>query len=157
LFKWKIQNFGQGSGLLGLPGDPTSSSRFVRAVFYSQWAKTPKNAVEAVCTSFHILNTFDIFDGIIRAQEIEKDNISLPAKQTGFRSNANQGDMTEWIVVHDRTHLRTYFRTYPSLHIQMVDFKKIDFSKGGFRQITMEKNFLAEDLSDRVQPLEIKK
>ncbi len=134
LSNWKIKNYGQGSGLLGLPGDYTSSSRFIRAVFFSHWADTPATGVEGVKTAFHILNTFDIFAGIIKE----------PAKE---KPSTVHLDTTQWIIVHDRTDLKTYFRTYDSLHIQRIDLKKIDFSKEKMRQIPLPKEFVFEDVT----------
>src|SRR5262249_17283277 len=55
----KIAGFGQGSGALGLPGDWTPPSRFVRAALFSHWAKPGATAPETVLAGFHVLNTFD--------------------------------------------------------------------------------------------------
>ena len=48
LNKFNMPNFGQGPGLLGIPGDYTSPSRFVRAALYSQWAVQGRNNEETV-------------------------------------------------------------------------------------------------------------
>ena len=56
----KLEPFGQGSGMLGMPGDFTPPSRFVRAVAFSQSVLQPKTGDDAVLTAFHILNNFDI-------------------------------------------------------------------------------------------------
>jgi choloylglycine hydrolase len=130
LSEWTVSNFGQGSGLLGLPGDYTPPSRFVRAVLFSAWAKAPKNSLEAVNLGFHLLNAFDIPKGLVQSHE------------------KNQSvESTEWVVVHDRTSLKTYFRSYSGLRIQMVDFKKIDFARGGFKSIALPQEFSAEDVT----------
>lgn len=138
LHQWKVKALGAGTGLLGLPGDYTPPSRFVRAAIFSAWATPPKTALEGVKTAFHILNTFDIFDGIILPR---KDNspplIPLPL--------AN--DITEWVIVHDRRHLKTYFRTYEGLEIEMADLKKIDFSQEKIRQIPLSKTFTPKDVT----------
>lgn len=55
---------GQGSGMLGLPGDLTPPSRFVRAAVFSATAIPSKTAGEAVFQLFHILNNFDIPVGV---------------------------------------------------------------------------------------------
>ena len=60
----KLAPFGQGSGMLGMPGDFTPPSRFVRAVAFSQSVLEPKTGDEAVLTAFHILNNFDIPRGL---------------------------------------------------------------------------------------------
>ncbi len=125
---WSAKGFGQGSGLLGLPGDYTPPSRFVRAALFSKWASPQKTAIETVRLGFHILNTFDIFDGIIQAKK------DTPAT-----------DVTEWVIVHDQTNLKTYFRSYESLRIQRVDLSKIHFDQPGFRSIGLEKSFIVDE------------
>ncbi len=130
-----IQNFGQGSGMLGIPGDYTPPSRFVRAALFSHWARPGKTALDTVNAGFHVLNTFDIFDGAIR--------------QPGPPNpDSVETDTTEWVVAHDRTNMKTYVRTYGGLTIQMIDFKKIDFSRPGIRQITLESTFAPTDITD---------
>ncbi len=59
----EIKGLGQGSGMLGLPGDFTPPSRFVRAVAFSKSALPVETAKEGVLQAFHILNQFDIPKG----------------------------------------------------------------------------------------------
>ncbi len=141
----KVQRFGVGSGLLGLPGDFTPPSRFIRAALFSQWVQMPQNGPDAALTAFHILNTFDIFAGIIRP--------APNSKPPRFGSEMELTDVTEWIIVHDHANLKTYFRTYEGLNIQMVDFKKLNFSSGTFQQIPLAKQFTVEEVSENLQPL----
>ena len=61
-----IKGLGQGSGMLGIPGDFTPPSRFVRAVAFSKSALPVETAREAVLQAFHILNQFDIPKGAAR-------------------------------------------------------------------------------------------
>ena len=56
--------FGAGSGFLGLPGDVTPPSRFVRISFYKATAPQQPTGFETVLQCFHILNNFDIPIGI---------------------------------------------------------------------------------------------
>ena len=148
----KIEGFGQGSGALGLPGDFTPPSRFVRAALFSHWATPGATASETVLAGFHVLNTFDIFAGAIRAN-----SANLPASGEAFLASKTpqivNTDTTEWTLAHDRTNLRTYVRTYESLSIQMIDLKKIDFSQPGLRQIELDKEFDPVDLSPTAKPL----
>lgn len=148
LKKGKIQGVGQGSGLLGIPGDYTPPSRFVRATLFSQWATLQKSAVETVRLGFHILNTFDIFEGIIRS-----DNSAAEVKNN--TSNMKEVETTQWIVVHDRTNFKTYFRGYDSLQIQMVDFRKLNFTQPGFQQIDIQSDFIAEDVTNKVKDMKL--
>lgn len=137
---WKVENPSQGTGLLGIPGDYTAPSRFVRAAFFSKWAALQKTALEAVCLGFHILNAFDIFEGIIRERDKAKKLLEIPPNEPIL-------DITQWVIVHDRTNLKTYFRNYDSLSIQMVDLKKINFGESGFKKAEMKKDFIPEDIT----------
>ena len=154
-----IKPIGQGSGLLGIPGDYTPPSRFVRAALYSQWAAPEKTGEETVRSGFHILNTFDIFFGIIREKGGDsKISVSadlqkhLPNNQSNQISNS---EYTQWTVVHDRTNLKTYFRTYDSLQIQMVDLNKLNFAEPGFKEIKVQQNFTIDDITEKAQPLKV--
>ncbi len=51
-----LKGFGQGSGMLGLQGDFTPPSPFVRAVAFSKSALPVETAREGVLQAFHILN-----------------------------------------------------------------------------------------------------
>lgn len=124
-------NYGQGSGFIGLPGDFTSPSRFVRASLFSQWAKPGKTAQETVNLGFHILNTFDIFDGDIKTNTANQmENTKGFLKTTGEAQFVST-DTTEWIVAHDRPHLKTYVQTYGGLEIQLIDLRQAGFEKPG--------------------------
>ena len=137
---WTVPNLGQGSGLLGLPGDYTSPSRFVRAVLFSQWSTPQKTALEAVNLGFHLLNAFDIPDGLVQSRPDEK--------------NVSHTETTEWVIVHDKTNLKTYFRGYKSLRIQMIDLKKIDFTQPGFKYVPIMQEFSIDDVTPQIKPLE---
>jgi choloylglycine hydrolase len=60
-----LNSFGAGAGLLGLPGDFTPPSRFVRAAIYSQAAAPNATAEDVVLSAFHILNQFDVPKGSV--------------------------------------------------------------------------------------------
>jgi choloylglycine hydrolase len=57
---------GQGSGLVGLPGDPTPPSRFVKMAMLQQTAMPVPDALSAVILSEHILNNVDVPFGLVR-------------------------------------------------------------------------------------------
>ena len=151
-----IQNHGQGSGMLGLPGDFTPPSRFVRATLFSQWATPAPTAAETVNLGFHVLNTFDIFDGAIKSDTGDQaPNTKGLLSSSGVRRIVDT-DTTEWVVAHDRTNLRTYVRTYGGHEIQMIDLRKIDFTKPGLRTIELKSEFQPVDVTDRATPLAAK-
>jgi choloylglycine hydrolase len=59
----------QGTGAMGLPGDFSSVSRFVRLTFFADTMVRPKDAVEGINTMVHILNNFDIPKGSVATMD----------------------------------------------------------------------------------------
>ena len=146
-------NYGQGTGAIGLPGDMSPPSRFVRASLFSHWAVPGANASDTVNLGFHLLNTFDIFNGAIKSNTAD-----AAANTKGFLSNTGQPnlvstDTTEWVVAHDRTNLKTYVRTYNGLKIQMLDLTKVGFDRPGVRTVNLQNDFAPEDITEKAQPL----
>jgi choloylglycine hydrolase len=148
-----VPNYGQGSGFVGLPGDFTPPSRFVRATLFAQWANPAATAADTVNLGFHVLNTFDIFDGAVRSDTGNQAANTKGLLPSDGRPKVVDTDTTEWTVAHDRTNLRTYARTYGGLEVQMVDLKKIDFAKPGLRTIDLKVDFVPEDITARAVPL----
>lgn len=119
----KLFPFGQGSGMLGIPGDFTPPSRFVRAVAYSQAVSEAFNeqcaedeffhaatGKDAILQAFHLLNNFDIPKGVAREDEHEENGHTLvPA------------DYTIWTSASDLKAKQYYFRTYENSQIRMID------------------------------------
>jgi choloylglycine hydrolase len=108
----RLMPFGQGTGMLGIPGDFTPPSRFVRAAAYSTSALPSKTGSDAVLQAFHILNNFDIPKGA--AREDQKD------------AHGNiVADYTVWTSASDLKARRYYFRTYENSRIRSVDLMKM--------------------------------
>ena len=106
----KLTGFGQGSGMVGLPGDFTPPSRFVRAVAFSQ-AVLPSllpTGREAVLQAYHLLNNFDIPKGV--AREHEKDPHGNPV-----------ADYTLWTSAADLKARRYHVKTYENSAIRSID------------------------------------
>jgi choloylglycine hydrolase len=118
-----VTAFGSGAGMLGLPGDFTPPSRFVRAAMFSQAATPNQTADDAVLSAFHILNQFDIPKGsVVNAA------VGEPTPE-----------ITEWTSVNDLKNLRWYFRTFDDQSIRMVDLKEaVAAAKGKIATIPME-------------------
>lgn len=108
------KSFGHGSGLLGLPGDFTPPSRFVRATIFQLTAAQQPSAEESVFQAFHILNNFDIPAG------------------TEFpwgKSPADVPSATQFTVASDTHNCMIYYRTMYNSNIRCIDLKAIDFDK----------------------------
>jgi choloylglycine hydrolase len=108
-----LEPFGQGSGMLGLPGDFTPPSRFVRAVAFSHSVLPSKTGHDAILEAFHVLNQFDIPKGAAREHEKDAHGNVL-------------ADYTLWTSAADLKTKRYYFRTYDNSQIRMLDLMKID-------------------------------
>ena len=60
---YSIRSFGLGSGFLGIPGDFTSPSRFVRTAAMVRFSGDARDAKSGVLKALHILNSVDITQG----------------------------------------------------------------------------------------------
>ncbi len=121
----KLLPFGQGSGMLGLPGDFTPPSRFVRAVAFSQSVFKPKTGDDAILEAFHVLNQFDIPKGAAREHEKDEHGNIL-------------ADYTIWTAASDLKAKRYYFRTYDNSQIRMVDLMKMNLDAKEIAKISMK-------------------
>lgn len=91
-----VTSIGQGGGLVGIPGDYTPPSRFVRAAFLRRHATKPRNADEATQLVGHILNTVDIPLGIAQSKA----------------GSVIVSDYTQWIAIKDLTANRLTIADY---------------------------------------------
>lgn len=107
-----LKPLGHGSGMLGLPGDFTSPSRFVRAAFYQTTAPVLDTGFDTVVQAFHILNNFDIPIGSQHALN------DIP---TGLPS------ATQFTAVTDQSALKLYYRTAWNSNIRCIDLMHINF------------------------------
>jgi choloylglycine hydrolase len=106
---------GQGSGLHGIPGDPTPPSRFVMAAATSYLADKPKDADEALVLAMHLIDRVDIPHGLVR----DYADGGKPA-----------GDYTQWTVFRDHANKVYYWRGYNDPSLKAIDLKTVDFKAG---------------------------
>ncbi len=111
---------GQGSGMLGIPGDPTPPSRFLRALGYTMSVERKPSGPESVRLAEHIVNNFDIPKGWIRLQDKGK-------------GDKGQGDKpkepleyTQWSTVADLVNRVYYVKTYEDPVLRGIDLKSFD-------------------------------
>jgi choloylglycine hydrolase len=118
----KVAGIGQGTGMLGLPGDYTPPSRFVRmvALVTSSLPVTgPDAGLSLVMT---LINNIDIAKGTIRQ----------PYDKGVFY------DITNWTVVADVARGRYYFRTYDNKDWQYIDVKKALVAAKGIMSVPID-------------------
>ena len=128
----EAKSLGHGSGMLGLPGDFTPPSRFVRATFFQLTAPQQPNAQESVFQAFHLLNNFDIPTGT-----------ELPLG----KASADMPSATQFTVASDTHNRKIYYRTMYNSNIRCIDLTNIDFGK-----VTYQTKPLDEI---KIQPIEI--
>jgi choloylglycine hydrolase len=127
--------FGQGSGMVGMPGDFTPPSRFVRASIFSYTAIPSDNAGESVLQVFHILNQFDIPIGI--------------AKET--TGNIVHTDYTLATCVRDPQSLKYYFKTYDDQSIRMIDLNQFDLNAKKIKIVSFAGKEKIMDISSQLK------
>lgn len=98
---------GEGSGLLGIPGDPTPPSRFLRALGYTLSVERKPSGIESVRLAEHIVNNFDIPKGWIKAA-------------------GEPLEYTQWSTVADLTNRVFYVKTYTDPVLRAIDLKSFD-------------------------------
>jgi choloylglycine hydrolase len=125
--------FGAGSGMLGLPGDFTPPSRFIRAVAFVHTMESVKDATEGVSAASTMLNNFDIPKGLVREGKSEDDSI------LGF---------TQWSVIADTRHKVYYYWTMYDRRMRSVDFSKLNFNAKKVSSFPLDR-VRTEDIEDR--------
>lgn len=108
-----LHPLGQGGGLLGLPGDYTPPSRFVRAAALMLLIDQPADAASAEAACLHVLNSFDIPAGLISEE---------------FKPGQMVPEVTSWVTVCNLTDRRYGYRTIGDPVPYVVDLTTTDFS-----------------------------
>lgn len=114
-----LSPLGHGSNMLGLPGDMTPPSRFVRVAFYQTSAPILASAEETVNQAFVILEAMTIPIGIQYSDKTKIPNIP---------------SATQWTSVTDMTNNRIYYTTMYNPIIRKFDLNNIDFSSVSYQK-----------------------
>ena len=97
--------------MLGLPGDATPPSRFVRAAFFRNSAPQRPTGIDTVLECFHLLNNFDVPIAIENPDEQD-----LPSA-------------TQWTSAIDLSSRTVYYKTAYNSTIRSIALDNIDFAK----------------------------
>lgn len=125
--------FGAGSGMLGLPGDFTPPSRFIRAVAFVNTMEPVKDAAEAISAAATMLNNFDIPKGLVRE---------------GANAEDYHLGYTQWSVIADTTHKVYYYWTMYDRRMRSIDLGKLDFNAGRPSGFPLDRERV-QDIEDR--------
>lgn len=130
-----LSPFGQGSGMVGLPGDFTPPSRFVRAALFSSTAIPSDRSPQAIGQLFHILNQFDIPVGAARSKE----------------GDAVYCDQTQVTCARDPQTLKYYYRTYEDPTIKVIDLNAFDLDEKKVKMLPVRGTGQAIDVSKHLK------
>lgn len=99
---FKVSKFGEGSGMLGIPGDFTPPSRFIRASYFLSKTDKNLNRDQALLQGFRILSQFDIPEGsIVDEKEKHED-------QTLYTSMIDTKTFTYHIKCHNNINIQSF-------------------------------------------------
>lgn len=125
---------GQGAGMVGLPGDVSPPSRFVKTAFLAKNAYPVNTADDLLNLAQHIINNVDIPAGLARTTDNGK--VST--------------DTTQWVIFKDITHKILHYRTYNDMTIRTVAFDKLNFSENAPRlKMPVSQQPLSVDMTDK--------
>lgn len=105
----KFNNYSLGLGALGLPGDFSSPSRFIKATFVKYKSKLGSSEKENVNQFFHILNSVAMPKGCVLVRDGEYE-------YTRYSSCCN---VDKGIY---------YYKTYDDFNIKKIDMNSFDFN-----------------------------
>jgi len=105
---------GAGTGMIGLPGDFTPPSRFVRAVAFSRTARPTANGGETIYELFRILDNFNVPLGAAEGSDPGSDSSDM-------RSS------TVWTSAADTRNLVYYYHTQHNRRVRAIKLREIDF------------------------------
>jgi choloylglycine hydrolase len=124
---------GQGYGMVGLPGDISPPSRFVKTATLLQVVVPSADIQGALNMAQHIINNVDIPLGVAREPQ----------------SGNYISDITQWVVFKDLTHKDFYYRTYEDLSLRKVSLSKVNFAANAPRlKMPIASKGMVQDVSN---------
>lgn len=129
----KLERIGSGSGMIGIPGDITPPSRFVRAAYFSNMIPALDTVEQELGVAMRFMSYFFITKGMV----IEPES---PTKE-----------YTQWLIFTDLKHKRLYFSDYDNMNIRMVDMAKFNLDSGPVKRIGIDQPQEFPDISGQAK------
>lgn len=138
--KLSNQDFGPlggGSGLLGLPGDFTPPSRFIRCVAFTQTARPTKGGLDTITEVVRILDNFNVPLGFAEGSSLKDKS------REGLRS------ATLWTTAWDLKKRVLYYHTQHNRRLRRVRVGDMDWNalKGPIRFLPLDRKKI-QDIED---------
>lgn len=129
----ELDSIGSGSGMIGIPGDITPPSRFVRAAYFSNMLPQSPTVDKALDSAMRLMNYFYITKGMV------------------LESGKPKQEYTQWVVFNDLKNKRLFFANYDNMNIRMVDMKKFEVKSGAVKYIEIKQPQIFKDVSGMVK------
>ncbi|MBO0474157.1 choloylglycine hydrolase family protein [Enterococcus ureasiticus] len=126
----KILSAGKGSGMHGIPGDYTATSRFVRAAYLLKFSD-PVGEKDIINKAFHILSTSDIVKGVVKLDE----------------PKGEDRQYTQYTSIYDLSKRQMYIKMYDNFTIQTIHFDEIAGNEDQIKIYELVKTPQYEDLN----------
>ncbi len=128
----KISSNGQGFGMIGLPGDVSPPSRFIKTATLTHVAIPAENMTSVLNLAEHVINNVDIPLGLVR--------------EPGSGNATNE--TTQWVVFKDLTHKVFYYRTYGDMSLRAVSLDRVNFTENSPRlKMPLARTVVVQDLT----------
>lgn len=118
-----VNSHDSGNALAGLPSTQTATGRFVKAAYYSNYARPAKSPAEAIQTLSHVMNNFD------RPYDITIDLPGTSNKVLSNGSNAPTSEATYFTAMNDLSQGQFYLRTINAINFSRFDIVKLSSLK----------------------------
>jgi choloylglycine hydrolase len=120
--------------MLGLPGDVSPPSRFIKIATLLHVAIPVDTITNALNLAEHVINNVDIPLGLVREPS------------SGNATN----ETTQWVVFKDLTHRVLYYRTYADMSLRAVSLDKINFTENAPRlKMPLARAAMVQDLTEQ--------
>lgn len=113
----EIKNSYSGNGMVGLPGDCTSPSRFIKLALLKNNAIQGENEVDAINKMFHLLGQVSFPQGLVKT--------GITSDITKHDHNIVNYDYTIYTAIMCSESLKYYWTTYENPQIQMIDLNHL--------------------------------
>lgn len=114
-----LQPYGEGMGAIGLPGDASPGSRFVRAAFYRFHSVTDGTRLSDLMQMFHLLEQTGVVKGSVLTKE-------------------GNYDLTRYYSCIDMKKRVYYYKTYHDFQIRAVDLCRENLESQTLKTYTIE-------------------
>lgn len=119
-----LQTYSRGMGALGLPGDLSSQSRFVRAAFTKMNSVSGHSELESVNQFFHILGSVEQQRGCCIVEREYKENKTTTNRNIHQDENKEKYEITIYTSCCNGKKGIYYYTTYENHQITAVDMYK---------------------------------